>query len=122
MDSDAEAALLALFAKWQIRNQTTAIYYAAAIFGLMGCFVLQHLVKTVIERNFKPSHPLRLASRSLEHFWRLTCGERVVAGFIVFPGRILLALTYFAINIALTFYDDAISVPGRTIFAKRLGW
>lgn len=122
MSPEAEEALMALFAKWQIKNQTTAIYFAAAIFGLMGCFVLQHWTMSLIARNFKPSHPLRLAARSVEHYWRLTCGERVVAGFLVFPGRILLALAYFAINIALTFYDDALAVPGRTIFAKRLGW
>jgi hypothetical protein len=120
---DSETAyLIELFAQWQIKNQNTALYFGAAILGLIAVFTTIHWTEVIFDKLCSRSSSLRLNVRSITRRVSQICRVRHIGGLQVRPGRYMLSTLYFAINIILTFHDNPLGVTALGIFAKRLGW
>jgi len=111
-----ETELYKLFAKTSIANQAIAKHYGTAIGSLILLFTIVHWMHKLahkagsLQRTFAAlSRPLKRAATGL-----------AFGGVLVLPGRLLLAIVYFAINIILTFIN--VNWDLQTLFAKRLGW
>ncbi|CAK3757232.1 Ferric reductase transmembrane component 3 [Lecanosticta acicola] len=116
------AAMLKLFAAWQIKNQNTAKYFAAAIACLIAHFVIVHWVRIAFNRICSRPSAFRKAVISITRPIQRAFSIKTIAGFSFRPGTTILVLVYLGINAGLTFYDRPDKAPMLTILAKRLGW
>ena len=117
----SETELEMLFAEWQIKDQNTAKYFAAAMAGLVAVFAIVHWMEVLFIKYCPPSGGFyrfsKLVTRPLLRVQR----GKAVPGTPIVPGLIPLALIYFGINATLVFYDNP-QKAGLSIIAKRFGW
>lgn len=125
MPSAAEMAakeeLQKLWAIWQVKNQRTALYFAAAILSVTAMFAIAHWTRRLFDKHNNKTHALRLAVSAATGPLRWVPYLRRIRRGSFAPTRLMLALAYLTINVTLTFYDRA-DLAGLTILAKRFGW
>jgi hypothetical protein len=117
----AEHAREALFAKWQTKDENTAMYFGVAMAGLVAVFTVAHQVDCHFTKDFAKSSGSARLARSIQRPFQIFNRNRVVAEVEILPGKILLVLLYFGINAVLSFHDRPDQV-GFNILAKRFGW
>ncbi|KAK8069487.1 hypothetical protein PG994_006103 [Apiospora phragmitis] len=106
-----------MFAERQHDNEQTTKYYAAALSGLIGVFIISHWTRWLITRHrLSPSFlsPLVALSRLSRRVLL-----RKIPGFSS-VGHAILLTVFFAINIIFSFTGFDRSMP--TNFASRFGW
>lgn len=117
----AEHAREVLFAEWQIKDENTAKYFGVAMAGLVAVFTITHQVDVLFTKEFARSSGSSTVARSMRRTLQLLSRSRNVAGVVLLPGKIVLALLYVGINAGLTFHDRPDRV-GFNVLAKRFGW
>lgn len=120
-EDPSEAARLALFAVWQVKNQNTSWYFGVAMAGLVIIFTLSHWSQLLFNKRISKSSSLSRCIRAIAHPLRRINKATVLGGVMFQPGITALAFSYFGINAGLTFYDRP-ELAGLTILAKRFGW
>ncbi|KAK8017952.1 hypothetical protein PG991_007142 [Apiospora marii] len=103
-----------MFAERQHDNEQTTKYYAAALSGLIGVFILSHWTRWLVTRH-------RISSPFLSPFVALSRRVllRKIPGFSS-VGHAMLLTIFFATNIIFSFTGFDWSMP--TNFASRFGW
>ncbi|KAK7991930.1 hypothetical protein PG988_000724 [Apiospora saccharicola] len=103
-----------MFAERQHDNEQTTKYYAAALSGLIGVFIISHWTRWLINRH-------RISSPFLSPFVALSRRVllRKIPGFSS-VGHAMLLTIFFAINIVFSF--TGFDYSGPTNFASRFGW
>ncbi|SMY18926.1 unnamed protein product [Zymoseptoria tritici ST99CH_1A5] len=117
----AEHAREVLFAEWQIKDENTAKFFGFAMAGLVAVFTITHQVDVLFTKEFARSSGSSTVARSMRRTLQLFSRSKIVAGVVLLPGKIVLALLYFGINAGLTFHDRPDRV-GFNVLAKRFGW
>jgi hypothetical protein len=109
-----------LFAEVSKTDQAAAKWFGVAIGSLVTVFILAHWTQKALSNVLAQSRTSsKICSTVLRPLKRFVAGVSVPGGLIL-PGRITLALIYFAINGAVTFTN--VNWSTQTFFAKRLGW
>ncbi|KXT15723.1 hypothetical protein AC579_120 [Pseudocercospora musae] len=112
-----------LFAEWLARNHSTARYWAAAMGGLIGLFVVSHWSQRLYSKHLsRKPNALRATVRAIARPVQRLSTARSLGPVTILPGKFTLALVYFAINAALTFYDSPQKAAMKTMLSKRFGW
>ena len=124
-DSGPAAAAEALFfqalAEATVLCEQYARYYAAGIAGLIALFTIVHWTRIVFTNTVSKSNPISRTFTIVTTPFRRQLKGFVAGTFLILPGRIILALTYFAINIACMF--PQVTYEYNAVFlAKRCGW
>lgn len=102
-------------------NIKFAQYYAAGIVGLIALFMIVHWAHIIFIKTTARSNAIGRAFKLVS-----TPSRRVLKGyaagtFLILPGRLLLALAYLGINLAIMF--PQLSFTYNAVFlAKRCGW
>lgn len=120
-EDTGEAARLALFAIWQVKDQKTAWYFGVAMAGLVIIFTIAHWLQLLFNKRVSKSSALSRCVRFVAHPLRRINKATIFGGIMFQPGITILAIAYFGINAGLTFYDHPERI-GLTILAKRFGW
>ena len=94
-------------------NTVQARYYGAAIGGLVALFIIAHWISKLCSNSTATRTVLRPISRFLKGF--------ALGSWLILPGRLILAATYFAINGILWFTNGYWNLPDLGC-AKRCGW
>ncbi|KAF7186031.1 Ferric/cupric reductase transmembrane component 1 [Pseudocercospora fuligena] len=112
-----------LFAEWLAKNHNTARYWAAATGGLIGLFVVSHWSQNLYSRHLsRKPNALRSTVRAIAKPIQRLSTARSLGPITILPEKVTLAMVYFAINAALTFYDAPQQAPMKTMLSKRFGW
>lgn len=102
-------------------NMQFARYYAAGVVSLIALFTIIHWTHKISIRHTAKSNAVGRAFKLVSTPYRRVLKGYVAGSFVVLPGRLVLALTYFAINVALMFPQLNFSYDA-TFLAKRCGW
>ncbi|EME82955.1 uncharacterized protein MYCFIDRAFT_80533 [Pseudocercospora fijiensis CIRAD86] len=112
-----------LFAEWLAKNHSTARYWAAATGLLVGLCVVSHWSQKLYSTHLsRKPNALRSTVRAIAGPMQRLSTARSVGPVTILPGKFTLAMLYFAINAALTFYDSPQNAPMKTMLSKRFGW
>ncbi|EMC92507.1 hypothetical protein BAUCODRAFT_294002 [Baudoinia panamericana UAMH 10762] len=115
-----EAALFEQLNRISATDQAAAKHFGIGIGTIVGAFVFVYWGQRLWDRvSGRKGGIVRAVSYVARPLRRIASGVPV-GGFLILPGRILLALVYLALNIALTFTN--VDWSQRTFFGKRLGW
>lgn len=98
-----------------------ARYFAAAIVGLIALFTIVNWTQIIFTFTVSRSNPVARAATFVSTPIRRQLKGWAVGTFLILPGRVVLALTYFGINVALMFPQLNFQYDG-TFLAKRCGW
>lgn len=104
-----------------IVNMQCAKYYAAGVVGLIALFTITHWSQIIFTNTVSRSNPIARAATFVSTPFRRLLKGWAAGTFLILPGRVLLALAYFGINIALMFPRLNFDYHA-TFLAKRLGW
>ncbi|KAF3008065.1 hypothetical protein E8E14_007639 [Neopestalotiopsis sp. 37M] len=110
----------AMFAARQHASELATEYYAAAICGIIGIFIIGHWTRVLVNKRRIPEGMVKALSpfaAVTRAFRRLFI--RKVPGFLS-AGHAILYLVYAAVNLVLTF--TGLDFSRTTNFAARFGW
>jgi hypothetical protein len=114
-----------LFARYYAENTQNAKYFAAAMSGLMGVFIIKHWIAKLYYRFElgRKSSLLNALARFNGRMLRQVNCERGSGFFATHPGETLVVMIYSGINGLLTGYQ----IPGARgqvlgYLNKRCGW
>ena len=102
-------------------NMKFAKYYAAGVVGLIALFTMVHWTHLIFISTTAKSNAVGRAFKLVSTPYRRLLKGFSAGSFVILPGRIVLALTYFGINIALMFPQLNFTYDA-TFLAKRCGW
>ena len=98
-----------------------ARYFAAGIVGLIALFTIVHWTQTIFTLYVSKSNPIVRAASFVSTPIRRQLKGWAIGTYLILPGRVVIALTYFGINIACMFPQLTFEYDG-TFVAKRCGW
>ena len=116
----AEEIFFAKLAEATATNVQYAKHYFTAIAGLIALFTIVHFGELLFIRFGSRSYPLARAASFVTTPIRRLLKGCVIGDALIFPGRIVLALVYIGINVALTFPE--VDWSDQVFLAKRCGW
>jgi hypothetical protein len=117
----AEALFFQALAESTVLCEQYAKYYAAGVAGLIALFTIVHWTRIVFTSTVPKSNPISRTFAIVSTPFRRQLKGFVAGTFLILPGRIIIAFTYFAINIACMF--PQITYEYNAVFlAKRCGW
>lgn len=118
--SPAEAAARAV---QQNLNEETAKYYGGAIGGLMLLSVVAHWTNVLFNKYGSRNHAVSKTIAKLTRPVKRLVNFKIPGPRLLLSGRVIVALVYFGINIALLFQHLDYSGKDQMInVSKRFGW
>ena len=116
----AEAAFFEELDEATAANVKYSKYYAGAMIGLVALFAFVHWMQIVFSKYGSRTNPGAESIIFVSTPIRRLLKGIVIGEVLILPGRILLAIVYFGINIALMF--PQLDWSNQVFLAKRCGW